>query len=84
MWDFNIVIGNSGSWGPGQNLFTINGPRSQHGGHLCNNPTFLRMYWRALQELVNGPLNTANSGPLLMAKYNALSPKTDSAWKIPP
>ena len=21
MWDFNIVIGNSGSWGPGQNLF---------------------------------------------------------------
>src|SRR5208282_761289 len=25
MWDFNIVIGNSGSWSPGQNLFTING-----------------------------------------------------------
>src|SRR5208282_1729997 len=24
MWDFNIVIGNSGSWGPGQNLFTLN------------------------------------------------------------
>ena len=29
------------------------------------------MYWRALQELVNGPLNVANSGPLLDAKYNA-------------
>jgi hypothetical protein len=28
------------------------------------------MYWRALQELVNGPLNIANSGPLLDAKYN--------------
>jgi hypothetical protein len=38
---------------------------------IYNNPTFLRMYWRALQELVNGPLNTAYSGPLLMAKYNA-------------
>ena len=25
MWDYNIVIGNSGSWGPGQDLFTING-----------------------------------------------------------
>jgi hypothetical protein len=25
MWDFNIVFGNSGSWGPGQNLFTVNG-----------------------------------------------------------
>jgi hypothetical protein len=29
------------------------------------------MYWRALQELVNGPLNVTNSGPLLEAKYNA-------------
>ena len=28
------------------------------------------MYWRALQELVNGPLNVANSGPLMDAKYN--------------
>jgi hypothetical protein len=31
------------------------------------------MYWRALQELVNGPLNVANSGPLLDAKYNAFA-----------
>jgi hypothetical protein len=38
---------------------------------IYNNPTFQRMYWRALQILVNGPLNVANSGPLLMAKYNA-------------
>ena len=30
---------------------------------IYNNPTFLRMYWRALEELVNGPLNVANSGP---------------------
>jgi hypothetical protein len=29
------------------------------------------MYWRALQELINGPLNVANSGPLMDAKYNA-------------
>jgi regulation of enolase protein 1 (concanavalin A-like superfamily) len=69
MWDFNIVIGNSSSWGPGQNLFTVNSqdPNTQN---IYNNPAFLRMYWRALQELVNGPLNVANSGPLLMAKYN--------------
>jgi hypothetical protein len=33
--------------------------------NIYNNPTFLRMYWRALQELVNGPLNVANSGPLM-------------------
>ncbi len=69
MWDFNIVIGNSGSWGPGQNLFTINGQDSNMSA-IYNNPTFLRMYWRALSELVNGPLNVANSGPLVDAKYN--------------
>jgi hypothetical protein len=72
MWDFNIVIGNSGSWGPGQNLFTLNSQDSNMTA-IYNNPTFLRMYWRALQELVNGPLNVANSGPLLMAKYNAFT-----------
>ena len=27
--------------------------------NIYNNPTFLRMYWRALQELVNGPLNVS-------------------------
>ena len=72
MWDFNIVIGNSGSWGPGQNLFTFNG-QDPNTENLFKNPTFLRMYWRAFQELVNGPLNVANSGPLLAAKYNAFT-----------
>jgi hypothetical protein len=72
MWDFNIVIGNSSSWGPGQNLFTLNYQDSNMTA-IYNNPTFLRMYWRALQELVNGPLNVANSGPLLEAKYNAFT-----------
>jgi hypothetical protein len=70
MWDFNIVIGNSGSWGPGQDLFTID-VSDPYMIDIYNTPTFLRMYWRALQELVNGPLNVTNSGPLLDAKYNA-------------
>jgi regulation of enolase protein 1 (concanavalin A-like superfamily) len=72
MWDFNIVIGNSGSWNPGQNLFTLNSQDSNMAA-IYNNPAFLRMYWRALQELVNGPLNVANSGPLLDAKYNTFT-----------
>ncbi len=72
MWDYNIVLGNSSSWGPGQDLFTVNGqdPNTQN---IYRTPAFLRMYWRALQELVNGPLDVANSGPLLMAKYNAFT-----------
>jgi hypothetical protein len=72
MWDFNIVIGNSGSWGPGQNLFTIDGS-DPYMADIYNTPVFLRMYWRALEELVNGPLNVANSGPLIEAKYNAFT-----------
>jgi hypothetical protein len=72
MWDFNIVLGNSGSWGPGQNLTSLNSEDSNM-TQIYNNPTFKRMFWRAMQELVNGPLNVANSGPLLMAKYNAIT-----------
>jgi regulation of enolase protein 1 (concanavalin A-like superfamily) len=78
MFDYNIVIGN-GSWGPGQNLLSYNGA-DQGMANIYNNPTFLRMYWRALGELVNGPLNLANSGPLVEAKYatflaNGLGPE---------
>jgi hypothetical protein len=72
MWDYNIVIGNSGSWGPGQNLLDYDGG-DQGLINIYNTPAFLRMYWRALSELVNGPLNVANSGPLVMAKYNAFT-----------
>ena len=70
MWDYNIVIGNSGSWGPGQNLFSGNGqdPNTQN---FYNNPPFRRAYWRALQELVNGPMEVTKSGPLLDAKFAA-------------
>ncbi|HEY5911572.1 MAG TPA: lamin tail domain-containing protein [Verrucomicrobiae bacterium] len=70
MFDFNIVIGNSGSWGPGQNLFVVN-DQDANTKNIYNEPTFRRMYWRALQELVNGPLNPTVSEPLLDAKYSA-------------
>jgi hypothetical protein len=70
MWDYNIVLGNSGSWGPGQNLFTLNG-QDANMLNIYNTPVFLRMYWRALQELVNGPLNVSNTAPLCNAKFNA-------------
>jgi hypothetical protein len=74
MHDFNISIGLIGegytSWAPGQDLFDVN-PSDPCMADIYNTPVFLRMYWRALQELVNGPLNTAISGPLITAKYNA-------------
>src|SRR5438046_3264344 len=64
MFDFNIVIGN-GSWGRGQNLFAVNG-QDPNTANIYNEPTFSRMYWRALEELVNDPL--AHSGPMVDAK----------------
>jgi hypothetical protein len=76
MWDFNICIGIVGvgyqSWGPGQDLFYVN-PSDPYMSDIYNTPVFLRMYWRALQDLVNGPLDVANSGPLIMAKYGAFT-----------
>ncbi len=87
MWDFNIVFGNSGSWSPGQNLFTVNGS-DPNMASIYREPAFRRMYWRALQELVDGPLNVTNSGPLLDAKFAAFSasavsvqnPATIKSW----
>ena len=71
MWDYNLVLGNvSGSWGPGENLFLLN-DQDPNMSNIYSTPAFLRMYWRALEELVNGPLDVGNSAPLCDAKYNA-------------
>ncbi|HTY87054.1 MAG TPA: lamin tail domain-containing protein, partial [Candidatus Acidoferrum sp.] len=69
MWDFNEVFDHGRST-PGGDLFLTNSD-DPNTAHLYNEPTFRRMYWRALQELVSGPLDLAKSGPLLDAKYNA-------------
>jgi hypothetical protein len=69
MFDFNICL-DHGAWGPGQDLFAVNSA-DPYTADIYSNPTFLRMYWRALQELVNGPLNLANTAPLCNAKYSA-------------
>ncbi len=35
------------------------------------NPPFRRAYWRGLRDIVTGPMNLANSGPVVNAKYAA-------------
>ena len=50
--------------GPGPEPLQRQRRRTRTPRTSTTNPTFRRMYWRALQELVNGPLNVANSGPL--------------------
>jgi len=71
MFDFNICL-DHGAWGPGQELFAVNSD-DPYVADIYSNPTFLRMYWRALQELVNGPLTLANTAPLCNAKYSAFT-----------
>jgi hypothetical protein len=69
MWDFNICL-DRGAWSPGQNLFLVNAADLNITNiYLC--PEFRRMYWRALEELIHGPLDVNNTAPLCYAKYNA-------------
>ncbi|MGO8925892.1 MAG: lamin tail domain-containing protein [Limisphaerales bacterium] len=73
MFDFNIGLGIDGSYPPGEDLFTTLGSDTNMTG-IWSEPTFLRMYWRALSELVsNGPLNLSISVPLMNAKYAAIT-----------
>ena len=86
MFDFDVCLGHD-PWGPGQNLFLVNSD-DPYTADIYKNPTFLRMYWRALQELVNGPLNLANTAPLCDAKYsvftaNGLSVEDPNASMLP-
>ena len=72
IWDFNIVLGNSGSDGPsGDNLFQYNvGDRGM--GHLYADPTYQRAYLRHLKAIAEGPMmNAALVNPLLDARFAA-------------
>jgi hypothetical protein len=73
MFDFNLGLGTEANYPPGQNLFTTLGGDTSLAA-IYNEPTFRRMYWRALGELVtNGPLNLSRSVPLLNAKFGAFT-----------
>ena len=58
IWDYNIVLGNSGSHGPdGNNLFNIslNGQDLGAMSRFYSNPKFRRAYLRTFKELADGP-----------------------------
>ncbi|PYI84280.1 MAG: hypothetical protein DME26_13545, partial [Verrucomicrobia bacterium] len=58
IWDYNIVLGNSGSHGPdGNNLFNIslNGQDQGAMSRFYSNPKFRRAYLRTFKELADGP-----------------------------
>jgi hypothetical protein len=70
-WDLNIDLGGPKSWAPGQNLLEYDS-NDANMGVIFHTPAFLRMYWRAQQDLINGPLDIdLTTGALLNAKYQA-------------
>lgn len=86
LWDYNIVLGNSGSNGPtGDNLFQTGDPLVTT---MYNTWPLRRMYWRAMRQIVDGPMNLDNVSPLMDAKYAAFqangiavsSPSSIKSW----
>jgi hypothetical protein len=86
MFDFSIVLGNRISWGPAQNLeYVVPGSGSFaadpawqriYSNPTSNpsnpgNPTFRRMYWRALKELALRVMQPQNIERLMDARYAA-------------
>jgi len=70
-WDINIDLGGPQSAGPGQDMLVYD-PSDPNLGHIYSTPAFLRMYWRAQEDLLNSALNVPLfTGPLITAKYNA-------------
>lgn len=67
-WDIDFVLG-SGSDGPTTDVFGTVDPTLSL---LWNTPAFLRLYWRAFQDAINGPLRESEFLPLLEARRSAL------------
>lgn len=67
-WDIDFVF-NYGADAPTTGLFGGNEPFVNR---MKDHPAFQRVYWRALEDAVNGPMLSANLTPILTAKYNAL------------
>jgi hypothetical protein len=71
IWDFEVVLGNSASDGPvGDDLFRHNSSDSML-TRLYRQPRYRRAFWRALREIVDGPMVATTVNPLIDAKYAA-------------
>jgi hypothetical protein len=66
-WDIDFVMDRGD--GPTSGLFWGQDPAVNM---MWQHPPFARAYWRAFYDAVNGPLQDAQIGPWLQAKYSAL------------
>ncbi len=71
IWDINIIFGGGTRGTPvavTDDLFEFdasNGPMA----NIYNSPQFRRAYYRALHDIINGPLLNANADPVLDARF---------------
>ncbi len=71
LWDLDFSLGCNGGHGPTQNIFTVEGGATEI-SRLYNHPHFRRVYFRALQRAVDGPLLPDRSTPIIQSRYQAL------------
>jgi hypothetical protein len=64
-----LVSQNSSSYGVTAGLFDVNDPTISR---MYNHPPVRRAYWRAYQDIVDGPLLRTLADPVMDAKYYAL------------
>lgn len=66
-----LVAANHGLGGPPSSapLFNSEDPTITR---MYNHPPFLRAYWRAVQDAINGPFDPATCNPVMDAKYQSL------------
>jgi len=86
LWDLDLVLGQQ-SRGTTDPLFNTAGSEPVI-ATWYNNPAFVREFWRALRDLVDGPMLPANYNPVIDARFAAFrandvpvdSPAAMKAW----
>jgi hypothetical protein len=67
LWDLDLVLGKE-SRAPDHGLFVVDDPVI---ARMYGHPPFVREYWTALRELVDGPMLPEVYGPLVDARFAA-------------
>jgi CotH protein/lamin tail-like protein/Ig-like domain-containing protein len=71
LWDLDFSLGCQGGHGTSQNLFQVEGGEANV-AFMYNHPHTRRIYFRALQRAVDGPLVDANARAAIDARYRAM------------
>ncbi len=80
IWDMNILMGSSGSWGPGQEIFNTTDTDnlmarlySSDAGRVPGpNPKFRRAFLRAMKEMATVHMQANSVEPVIDARQNAM------------